>query len=376
MAAAFLSTFTVFGVAYSFGAFFSSMADEFGTDRSETSFFFALTTFLYFALGLVTGPVADRVGPRPVLLAGTVSMVVGLIATSRVSSIEAGYLTYGLGVGFAVACGYVPLVAAVGGWFNTQRTTALGVAVAGIGVGTLTNAPLAEWLIDRYDWRRTYVIMAIGGGVIMLIAAALARRPPRPAQDVVAPKLTKMITTADFGWLYASILCLALILFVPFVYLGDYLGSTGSTRSAGLLVGIIGLSSVLGRLGLGRLAARFPPLRLYQGSILGLALSFLIWLVADASYPLLFIFAIVFGTTYGGFIALCPAVAAAIWGANGLGGLLGALYTAAGVGGLIGPPLMGRLIDATGYPQTILIATGLGIVSFLCLLPVRLPARQ
>ncbi|MEL7159002.1 MAG: MFS transporter, partial [Actinomycetota bacterium] len=126
--AAFLATFTAFGVAYSFGSFFGPMADEFGSDRGTTALIFAITTFLYFALGVVTGRIADLRGPRPVLAVGSVFLVVGLLATSRVQSITLGYLTYGIGVGLGVACAYVPMVAAVGAWFERQRTTALGAA--------------------------------------------------------------------------------------------------------------------------------------------------------------------------------------------------------------------------------------------------------
>jgi MFS family permease len=136
VAAAFVSTFTVFGIAYSFGAFFTPMADEFGADSSATSIFFAITAFLYFLLGAITGPIADRIGPRRVLIVGGVCMTLGLYATSRVDSLWLGYLTYGLGVGIGVACGYIPMVAAVGQWFERGRTAALGVAVAGIGMGT------------------------------------------------------------------------------------------------------------------------------------------------------------------------------------------------------------------------------------------------
>ena len=96
-AGAFLSLFTVFGVVYSFGEFFGPMADEFGTNRSKTAMFFSITTFTYFVLGLATGRLADRVGQRKVLLMGSGAMVVGLFLTSKVSSLEMGYVTYGAG---------------------------------------------------------------------------------------------------------------------------------------------------------------------------------------------------------------------------------------------------------------------------------------
>ena len=83
--ATFLSTFTVFGVAYSFGAFFKPMADEFGSGRASTSFFFAITTFLYFGIGVFSGRIADRIGPRRVLLVGAVCMVAGLLVMGAVA---------------------------------------------------------------------------------------------------------------------------------------------------------------------------------------------------------------------------------------------------------------------------------------------------
>ncbi len=363
-ASAFLSTFTVFGVAYSFGAFFKPMADEFGTDRSTTALFFAITTFLYFALGVVSGRVADVKGPRPVLLFGAVCMVAGLVATSTVHSIYLGFLTYGLGVGIGVACAYVPMVSTVGAWFERRRTTALGVAVAGIGVGTLVVAPLAEGLIERYGWRTSYVILAAGVAVLLALASIGAHRPERAAQTAPAQPLGHVLRTSrPFRVLYGSMFLLSVSLFVPFVFLDDYLETEKISGSAGWLVGLIGMSSVAGRLVLGRLAARWSSLRLYRTCIAVNGASFLIWLLVGQSYPALMAFAVVMGVAYGGFIALAPAVAAEQFGTIGLGAILGALYTSAGVGGLIGPPLMGRLIDANGYSPTLAIAMALALSS-------------
>ncbi len=371
--ATFISTFTVFGVAYSFGSFFGPMADEFGSSRGETALFFSITTFLYFLLGVVSGRLADRYGPRPVLVFGAVAMVVGLFLTSLVNALWVGYLTYGFGVGIGVACAYVPMVATVGAWFDQRRTTALGVAVAGIGVGTLVVAPIAESLIARYGWRQTYVIMAVGSAVLLTLASIGARRPlAQPGQaDVVA--VSKVIRgSKEFAVLYVSVILITTALFTPFVFLDDYVTAREIDGSAAVLVGLIGLCSVVGRLGMGMAASKVSVNRLYEFSFLALGLSFLIWYSADDRYWQLMAFAVVLGISYGGFIALSPAVAANIFGTVGLGGLLGALYTAAGIGGLIGPPLSGALIDSLGYGPTILIDCAFALAGFAAL--TRLPA--
>src|ERR1700720_3000556 len=132
VAAAFVAMFAVYGVAYSFGAFFKPMAAEFGTARSATSAVFSITVLVWCILGPITGHLSDRFGPRVVVATGAIGMGVGLALTSMIDRLWLGYLTYGLGVGVGVACAYVPMVAVVGGWFLRRRNTALGIAVAGI----------------------------------------------------------------------------------------------------------------------------------------------------------------------------------------------------------------------------------------------------
>jgi MFS family permease len=365
--AAFLGMFVVYGIVYSFGAFFDSMAADFGTGKGATALMFSITTAGYFGLGVVSGRAADRYGPRPLMIAGAVTLCAGLLATSRVQSIWVGYLTYGVGVGIAVACVYVPMVATVGGWFTRRRTTALGIAVAGIGAGTLVLAPLSERLIDARGWRSAYVVLGIGGAALLLLAAIGARRPPVDLTQPSVP-LGRIVRDRGFVILYVSIVLLSAALFVPFVFIKSYATERGiDDGPAAALVGIIGASSVAGRLGLGALGSRLDATRLMQLSYGTMAASFAIWLVAGDRYLLLLAFAVVMGVAYGGFIALAPAVTAVLFGTVGLGGVLGALYTAAGIGGLVGPPIIGTVIDGTSYAGGILVAMALSVASTIVL---------
>ncbi|MFT7646474.1 MAG: MFS family permease [Candidatus Poriferisodalaceae bacterium] len=373
--AAFVCTFTVFGVAYSFGAAFTTLQAEFNAAKGVTSLFFAITTFVYFELGLFTGRITDRIGPAAVVRVGAVAMAVGLILTSLVNSIWLGFVTYGLGVGIGVACAYVPMVATVGGWFERDRTKALGVAVAGIGIGTLVGAPAATTLVDNYGWRTTYVVLGLVSFVLLFIASFGAKRPPGNSVGAPLPSLRPLLRNHAFIRLYLAMLIVTMALFVPFVYIDDYLEELGGSGGA-WLIATIGVTSVVGRLGLGALAGRFPLMALYRGSFLVLGLSFVIWLGAGASMPLLFAFAVVLGVSYGGFIALSPAVAAHLFGPLGLGGVLGALYTAAGIGALIGTPLAGELTDRFGYDTAIWTSLGLGLAgtAVLWLVPTDEPS--
>jgi MFS family permease len=371
--AAFVAMGVVFGVAYSFGAFFAPMAREFGSGSGATSVVFSVTACLFFVLGSVSGRAVDRFGPRPMLLVGAAALAAGLLGTSTVQHLWVGYLSYGLGVGIAVACGYVPMVAVVGAWFDRRRALALAVAIAGIGVGTLVGAPLAAALISAYGWRHTHVLFGIGGGLLLVGCALLARRPPEPPGE---PPLAvrALVRTSGFQSMYAATVLASLALFVPFVFLPVYAVSVGvAPVAAATLVGVIGVASVLGRLAIGAVADRTGRIRTFRASFAIMAGSFVLWMVGS-SWPWLVAFATVLGVGYGGWIALQPTVIAEVFGLRGLGGLVGLVYTAGGFGALLGPPLAGVLVDATGsYALVAAAAGGCALAAFLALLALRAP---
>jgi MFS family permease len=318
---------------------------------------FGFTIFFLFVLSLPAGRLADRFGPRPVVLVSAATMGTGLLLTSNVSNLWLGYITYGFGVGVATACAYVPMVSQVSGWFDRRRAAALGVAVSGIGLGTLFGPRLASRLIDAHGWRDTYRIFAVVAVAALVLASFGAERAPvRPAATPL--DLRAVVRTPAFRSLYISGLLLGLALFVPFVFLPKYAQDHGiSSETAALLLSFLGVGSLIGRLVLGPLGGRLGVLRLYWLCFLVMAGSFVIWLVGRGTFAVLATFAVILGIAYGGYVALAPAVSAHLFGLSGLGAILGAMYTASGVGGLVGPPVAGRLIDHTdGYEAAIVFA--------------------
>jgi MFS family permease len=228
--------------------------------------------------------------------------------------------------------------------------------VSGIDVGTLVMSPLAAALIDRYGWRDTYVMFAIGGAVILLLCIPLVDRPP--GDGTPQPSRFGDAWSSDvFRSIHLSAFFLGLALFVPFVFVGQYAKEhgVGSVRAA-VLVGVLGGASVVSRLGFGSLVRRHGSFRLYRLSFAVHLSSFVIWLVAGGSYAMLVVFVLVLGIGYGGFVALGPIVVSDRMGVAGLGSVLGLLYTGPGFGGLIGPPVAGWLIDTTDTYRWAIIA--------------------
>jgi len=371
-AAAFAAMFTTFGIAYSFGAFLVPVSDDLGAGRPATSGVFSVTTLLLFALGALSGPAVDRFGPRRVVLVGAAALGLGLLLMSHAHALWQAYLGHGLGVGLAVACTYVPLVAVVGGWFERRRTLAIGIAVSGIGLGTLLVAPLAAALIEAVGWRSAYRVLAAGGVAALLVVAGLVQPAPRPVGDEPVPGLASRLRTGTYLRLYLAGLLLSVVLYVPFVHLPAYAQSRGTGEvAAATLVGLIGAASIVGRLALGAAALRLGVLRTYQACFGVMAGSFLLWL-GSPGYPRLAGFAVLLGVGYGGFVALGPPLMAELFGVRGLGGLLGVLYTSAALGSAVGPPLAAALIEGSGgYLAVILVALGIGAAATTVVLRVR-----
>jgi MFS family permease len=353
-------TFVGFGSAYSFSTFLEALQHEFGASRGSVSLVFALAAFLYFSLGVISGPLADRWGPRVLAVTGMALAGGGLIVASRAHSLVEVYVAYGLGIGFGVGLSYVPALGAVQRWFVRRRGFASGLAVSGIGVGTLAMPPLAAYFIRNFGWRTAYFILGmialvVGIGMALLIENDPARRGLNPDGDPRSSstqardgmRVKEAIRTRQFIGMYAACLICSFGMFVPFVHLIPYAVDHGVSRpSAVLLVGAIGLGSTGGRFLLGGLADRMgrgPALILMFG---GMGVALLIWVASSSLVPLA-AFALAYGVFYGGFAAVVPALVMDTFGGRQVSGIIGVLYTSVAFGTLIGPTAAGYAYDVS-----------------------------
>ncbi|HEY8554756.1 MAG TPA: MFS transporter [Burkholderiales bacterium] len=389
--AAFLAMFVAFGAMYGFAAFFRELEREFAASRADVSLVFSLSGFLYFAIGALTGSLADRYGPRLVVGAGMALIAAGMFLASRADTLQAVYLTYGIGVGLGVGFVYVPAIGTVQRWFERRRGLASGIAVAGIGVGTLVVPPLAGWLIGLAGWRNAYVILAVASLLLGLVAAALLDHSPErrglhrdgipPADSAAAPaafglSVAEALRSRPFWLLYAAGAATSFGIFIPFVHLAPYAVDRGLSEAFGVvLVGLIGVGSVVGRFALGgtadRIGRRFATGLMFAG----MACMLFLWLLATGPV-LLVVFALLFGTFYGGFVALIPALTADYFGGRSVAGIIGFLYTSVAFGTLFGPTLAGLAFDVTGsYTAPIVGGAVANLAAVLCLRAIADPAR-
>ncbi|WP_321807845.1 MFS transporter [Burkholderia sp. BCC1993] len=406
VAAAFAVTFVGFGSAYTFSTFVEALQRDFAASRGQISLVFSLAGFLYFGFGIVSGPLADRFGSRPLAVTGMLLTAAGLAAAGAAHTLLQVYVAYGLGVGLGVGCAYVPAVGAVQRWFVRRRGFASGLAVAGIGVGTLVMPPLASALIAHVGWRGAYftlaaLAVAIGAGMSLLIENDPRGRGLMPDGEAVHPAaggglpeagghtagasgsvnaadrarvaasaptgatLREAVTSRPFASLYAACLVCSFGVFVPFVHLVPYALDHGVAPStAVLLLGAIGVGSTAGRFFLGGLADRFGRRASLLAMFAGMAVALVAWAGAG-SVATLAAFALVFGVFYGGWVAVLPAVVMDYFGGRNVSAIIGVLYTSVAFGTLIGPAAAGFIYDAGGgYLVPILASAAANAIAF------------
>lgn len=122
------------------------------------------------------GWLCDKYGLRVPMILGAILLGAGFCLLSKVNSLSQFYLFYAiasLGAGIVFA----PPTATAQKWFVKRTGLALGIVVAGVGLGTLVYAPLAEHLISSYGWRTAYIQIGTGTAILILPASLGATTP-------------------------------------------------------------------------------------------------------------------------------------------------------------------------------------------------------
>ena len=361
--ATFVCLALIFGVSYSFAAFFESFAVEFSAQRADVSWIFGLSGFVYFVMGAGGGMLADRFGPRIVCSAGMALIALGLLATSWASSLLTVYVSYGLLVGLGIALVYTPSIASVQPWFTTRRGLAGGIASSGVGAGTLLVPVLVAMAIGPMPWREAMQVLALGVLVLGVLAAALLRSAPAAPSSgsggsACGLSLRETLRSPTFRWLYLATVLASPVMFIPFAHV------SASARDLGLgeafavgLVGLIGVGSLVGRFAIGLLADRLGRAQTLVLMQLSMGASYVLWGAAGGQF-LLVIFALWFGLSYGSIVSLLPAICMDYFGGKSVASVVGTLYSGAAFGNLLGPVLAGAMFDHSGHYLGVMAVCG------------------
>jgi MFS family permease len=330
---------------------------------------------------MVWGTLSDRLGPRVVVLTGSVVIAGGLVLASRAASLLQFQLTFGLLVGSSTAAIFAPMMACVTGWFDTHRSLAVSLVSAGMGMAPMTMSPFAAWLITHHDWRTSLLVIAAVAAAVMIPAAFLVRRPPALETGAAAPVDAGPQTSMSLGRAVRSPQFILLVLTNffccathsgPIFHTVSYAVSCGiSTLAAVTIYSVEGLAGMGGRLVFGVLGDRFGAKRMLVTGLLFQALGALGYCFADGLGGF-YAAAAVFGFVYAGVMPLYAVIARENFPLRMMGTVIGATAMAGSLGMASGPVLGGLIFDRLGsYGWLYLGSACVGVGAFLIALTFR-----
>ncbi|VDM39492.1 unnamed protein product [Toxocara canis] len=158
--AAFMSNFVVDGISNSFGAFMTIYQEHFGESKAVVSLIGSLLIGCYLLIGPFAGGLVNKYGARSVVIAGSVLTGLSFAASIVSPNVFTFMIFYGLlgGAGFGLI--YLPSIVCVSFYFESKRSMATGIAVAGSGAGTFAMPPLCIYFISTFGWQITVCVLA------------------------------------------------------------------------------------------------------------------------------------------------------------------------------------------------------------------------
>jgi MFS family permease len=362
----FLANLVAFGIAYSFSVFFKALYSDFGWTRAVTAGAFSAYAISHDVFAPFAGWLTDKFGPKMIVATGGLCLGGSMIMMSFIDTIWELYIYYAFLFGWGVAGVYTPMMATVSRWFNKKRGFAIGLTSAGIGTGSLALSPFAAWLISCYDWRLAYTIVGILVFIIFIPIVCFIKKPPMETYETnnqmgavidfsfVEALRTKSLWALSFSWLFG-----ALALWAVMIHIVALITDKGvSITAAGLLAGLAGGGSIIGRISGG-----FVSDKLGRKQVLLIAYIFqiimLFWLFFSEELWMFLIFAPLFGISFGGWAGVIATFPADYFGIKRTGAIFGFVVIMAGVGVAVGSFMGGYIFDVTLSYDYMIVMAGL-----------------
>src|SRR5713101_6583835 len=327
-----------------FGVFLPVFAETFGWSRGAIATALSTNLLLGGLAGFAVGALADRHGPRVMLVVTVVLAGTAFALVSTVNSLWQLYLLVGVLGGIGMSSFYLLGTTTVTRWFGERRGLALALVLVGFNLAYISGGPLAAWLIERVGWRAAYALLGGVCGLITMLAALTVRLPR--ADEAAEPRAFATKATARGS--------------APSATLAEALGDPRQwyLNVAWLLLGALSLMvsvhivSFAHDQGISLAGASLALTAYGTGATIRLGyvlqLLALVVLLGLSSREALFGSLLVLGVGFAATDTMLAKVVPEVFGTRALGAILGVLNLGWRCGAALGPAAAGFLYDVTG----------------------------
>ena len=377
------------GLRQSLGLFMRPMTLDLGISAAAFGFSLALQNIVWGLSQPFVGALADRYGPRPVLIGTAILYALGLLLMVFSKSVPGGLEIAGVlagigtaGTGFGVLIGTISRATP-----PEKRSQTVGIVAAAGSLGTLALAPLGQVLIDGFGWQTAMLGFAvIAGSMVALsmpvkgLAVALGAEPAGAAVQAHQPLGDALREAfAHRGFLFMTLAFFACGFQLVFIttHLPAYLQLCGVPSGiAASSLALIGLFNTFGTYMFGVLGARYSQKHLLALIYLLRTLFIVAFLIAPISSASTLIFAAAMGFLWLGVAPLVTGIIGRVFGLTHFNTLYSIVFLSHQVGSFFGAWMGGLVFDWTGrydFGWGALIAIGLTAFTLQWLMDDRPP---
>jgi predicted MFS family arabinose efflux permease len=339
------------GLRQSLGLFMRPMGAELGITAAAFSFSIALQNIVWGFAQPFAGAIADRRGPRPVIVATALVFAGGLLLFMMPNVIPGGLALAGfmLGVG---TTGFSTLYGAINRRADPlKRSQTVGLVAACGSLGTMVIAPLGGALIAGPGWHTGLVVFAALGATMALLALPISEKPE--LNNLKKTNLRDALREAlgHRGYLFMTLAFFACGFQLVFLttHLPSYLALCGVSPDVGAkALGLIGLFNAIGTFIFGQLGARYSQKHLLALIYLLRTTFIAAFLIMPVSAASTLIFASAMGFLWLGVTPLVNGILARVFGLQHFNALFGVVFLSHQVGSFFGAWMGGLVFDRWG----------------------------
>lgn len=357
---------------FSLGVMMGPLVEAFGWSRAQISTGMLLATIAAACSVPFVGRVIDRQGPRRVALIGIPAYGAMMAAFGAIGNSIWVYWALWIAVGLAWAM-VSPIVwtAAVAPRFNKSRAIALAIALSGLGIGAALTPVVIGSTEMAFGWRIAYPVTALIWAVVVFpIVYFFFERDVEPAARRAAAGEQKLSLWAElrspilFRLILAGFTMTFVVLAVN-AHLVPILVEQPMGRDVAVwIAGLIGLGSIVGRIGTGVLLDRYQSVKIAAAVFLLPFAGCVLLLLADGSYPVALAAALFIGLALGGEFDVLAYLASRYFPPEELGSRFGWIMMACGIAGGLGPVAAGLTRDLAGlYTPLLLVLLPISLLS-------------
>ncbi|MBW3695702.1 MFS transporter [Vibrio sp. T187] len=354
------------GILYAWSVFNKALVTDFGWSAAEASSPYAIATITFSVCLLVAGILQDRMGPRKILILGTVLTGLGMIASGFVNSPLMLNITFGVITGAGIGFGYACLSPSAMKWFHASKKGMVnGLIAAGFGLAAIYLAPLTSMLITEMGINTAFMILGVG---VLAIAVPLACTINNPPADYTpeAPKVkagqapVEVKKATDISWkamlktpqFYSLWVMYAFAASVGLMIIGNITNIASvqaNLPNAVYLASILAIFNSGGRVAAGILSDKIGGVRTLLLAFILQGANMVLFATFNTEFTLIIGTAIA-AVGYGTLLAVFPSLTAEFYGLKNYGTNYGVLYTSWGIGGAIGAAVVGfSMTNGGGY---------------------------